>query len=273
MNASQQAKQRGARCYATKDFVGAVQCFTEAIERADGNDMDLHLYHSNRCAAYQQLRRWAEALDDAEATTQIKPTWAKGWSRFAACLERDPRRRGEAAAAYARAQELDGVPRTTRARDNSDSGGGALARILIDAKIWYESLDPLNKAGVWAAALFALYFCSILLGGSSRRGGYTTRPRSNAAYEREYDDTHYVRRRAPSSYGGGGGQGLGTAGLGELMLAAWKLPPYFGHQPFMGMGPMQFMWLVQMFTGQRRGGYGGLGRGLGRGFGRRRGFF
>ena len=59
-------------------------------------------------------------------------------------------------------------------------------------------------------------------------------------------------------------------GFAALMLAAWKLPPYFGHQPFLGMGPMQFMWLVQMLTGQRRG----FGRGLGRGFGRRRwGFF
>ena len=55
MNASQVAKQRGARCYAAKDYAGAVACFSEAIERADGNDMDLHLYHSNRCAAYQQL--------------------------------------------------------------------------------------------------------------------------------------------------------------------------------------------------------------------------
>ena len=96
MNASQQAKQRGARLYAAKDYAGAVACFSEAIERADGNDMDLHLYHSNRCAAYQQLGRWREALDDAEATTQIKPTWAKGWSRYAMCLERDPRRRGGA---------------------------------------------------------------------------------------------------------------------------------------------------------------------------------
>ena len=67
MNASQHAKQRGARCYAAKDYANAVTYFTEAIERADGSDMDLHLYHSNRCAAYQQLGRWREALDDAEA--------------------------------------------------------------------------------------------------------------------------------------------------------------------------------------------------------------
>ena len=97
--------------------------------------------------------------------------------------------------------------------------------------------------------------------GGSRRGYAPPRRRTY-----EYDDYR------PSYYGGGGGQGLGTMGLAGLMLAAWKLPPYFGHQPFLGMGPMQFMWLVQMLTGQRRRGYGGFGR-FGRGFGRRRGFF
>ena len=251
MNASQQAKTRGARCYAAKDYANAVTYFTEAIERADSSDMDLHLYHSNRCAAYQQLGRWREALEDAEATTQISPTWAKGWSRLGACLERDQRRRGEAAAAYARAAELDPGRPPPRQSDGLD----AVTRL----RIWYEGLDGLNKMGVWAAALFALYFLSIILGGSRR--GYTPR-------RREYDDYR------PSYYGGGGGgQGLGTVGFAALMLAAWKVPPYFGHQPFLGMGPMQFMWLVQMLTGQRRRGYGGFGRGFGLGFGRRRGFF
>ena len=102
-------------------------------------------------------------------------------------------------------------------------------------RIWYEGLDGLSKAGVWAAALFALYYLSIIMGGSRR--GYAPPRRRNAAYEREYDDYR-------PSYYGGGGQGLGTAGIAALMLAAWKLPPYFGHQPFLGMGPMQFMWLV-----------------------------
>ena len=255
MNASQQAKQRGARCYAARDYANAVTYFTEAIERADGNDMDLHLYHSNRCATYLQLGRWREALEDAEATVQIKPGWAKGWSRLGACLERDQRRRGEAAAAYARAAELDP---TGRPSPRQSDGLDAVTRV----RIWYEGLDGLNKAGVWAAALFALYFLSIIMGGSRR--GYAPPRRRNAAYEREYDDYR------PSYYGGGGGQGLGTAGIAALMLAAWKLPPYFGHQPFLGMGPMQFMWLVQMLTGQRRRRFG---RGFGRGFGRRRGFF
>ena len=106
MNASQQAKQRGARCYAAKDYTGAVACFSEAIERADGNDLDLHLYHSNRCAAYQQLGRWREALDDAEATTSITPTGAKGWARLGAAQGRLGEIT-EAVASYEKAHELD----------------------------------------------------------------------------------------------------------------------------------------------------------------------
>ena len=190
MNASQ-AKQRGARCYAAKDYAGAVTCFTEAIARADGNDMDLHLYHSNRCAAYQQLGRWREALEDAEATTQISPTWAKGWSRLGACLERDQRRRGEAAAAYARAAELDPGRPPPRQSDGLD----AVTRL----RIWYEGLDGLNKMGVWAAALFALYFLLIILGGSRR--GYTPRRRARVGGCPWDDSFHSARRRARA--GGG----------------------------------------------------------------------
>ena len=96
---------------------------------------------------------------------------------------------------------------------------------------------------------------------------------------RRRDDEAYFDPppRSRGGYGGGGGQGLGMMGLGAIMVAAWKLPPYFGHAPFFGMGPMQFMWLVQMFQGggRRRGrgmGFGGPFGGLG-GFGRRRAFF
>ena len=70
---------------------------------------------------------------------------------------------------------------------------------------------------------------------------------------------------------------MGMMGFAAIMVAAWKLPPYFGHAPFFGMSPMTFMWLVQMLQNQnRRGGgrrmpMGGMG-GLG-GFGRRRGMF
>ena len=92
----------------------------------------------------------------------------------------------------ARAAELDP---TGRPPPRQSDGLDAVTRL----RIWYEGLDGLNKVGVWAAALFALYFLSIIMGGSRR--GYAP-PR-----RRTYDDYR------PSYYGGGGG-GLGTMGLG-----------------------------------------------------------
>ena len=78
MNASQKAKQRGARLYAAKDYAGAVNCFSEAIERADACDMDLHLYHSNRCATYLQLGRWREALEAGRLCAVAVTAFAEG---------------------------------------------------------------------------------------------------------------------------------------------------------------------------------------------------
>ena len=185
---------------------------------------------------------------------RLSRAWAKGWSRLGACLERDPRRRGEAAAAYARAAELDP---TGRPPPRQSDGLDAVTRL----RIWYEGLDGLNKAGVWAAALFALYFLSIIMGGSRREHAPPRR-----TYERDYDDYR------PSYYGGGGGQGLGTMGFAALMLAAWKLPPVLRAPTVPGHGPDAVHVARADAHGQRRRGYGGFGR-FGRGFGRRRGFF
>ena len=80
---------------------------------------------------------------------------------------------------------------------------------MTRVRIWYEGLDGLNKAGVWAAALFALYFLSIIMGGSRR--GYA--PPRRRTYERDYDDYR-------PSYYGGGGQGLGAVGQPPVQVAS-----------------------------------------------------
>ena len=110
--------------------------------------------------------------------------------RAACAIALRPAKRGAIAAgsaatpgAYARAAELDPGRPPPRQSDGLD----AVTRL----RIWYEGLDGLNKAGVWAAALFALYFLSIIMGGSRR--GYA--PPRRRTYEREYDDYR------PSYYG------------------------------------------------------------------------
>lgn len=70
------------------------------------NDPDLHLYHSNRCAARLQLSDLPGATSDAERCTQLAPAWAKGWSRLGNCLVRDPKQHARAKTALEKAVRL-----------------------------------------------------------------------------------------------------------------------------------------------------------------------
>ena len=47
--------------------------YTEAIELDPAN----HLLYSNRSAAYASLKKYKEALGDAEKTIELKPDWGK----------------------------------------------------------------------------------------------------------------------------------------------------------------------------------------------------
>lgn len=51
--------------------------FTQAIEIEPQN----HVLYSNRSAVYAATSDYQKALDDANKATEIKPDWAKGWSR------------------------------------------------------------------------------------------------------------------------------------------------------------------------------------------------
>jgi len=56
--------------------------FTEAIDIDPSN----HVLYSNRSGSYASLKQFDKALEDATKVTEIKPDWAKGWSRKAAAL-------------------------------------------------------------------------------------------------------------------------------------------------------------------------------------------
>ena len=56
--------------------------FSQAIEIEPTN----HVLYSNRSGAYASLKDFDKALTDANKTTEIKPDWAKGWSRKGAAL-------------------------------------------------------------------------------------------------------------------------------------------------------------------------------------------
>lgn len=70
-------KEKGNQALNAEKFDEAVAAYTEAIA-LDGQN---HVLYSNRSAAYAKAGKFQAALEDAEKTIQLNPTWAKGYSR------------------------------------------------------------------------------------------------------------------------------------------------------------------------------------------------
>ncbi|XP_071275887.1 stress-induced-phosphoprotein 1 isoform X3 [Agelaius tricolor] len=83
MEEAQELKERGNRALAAGDVGAAVGHYSAAIARDPNN----HVLFSNRSAAYARLGDYGRALADACRTLELRPDWAKGYSRKAAALE------------------------------------------------------------------------------------------------------------------------------------------------------------------------------------------
>lgn len=112
MNEAKLAKEKGNALLAAKDLSGAVSEFTRGLallesEASSNEKVELEsVLLSNRSAAHASLRKWAEALADAERAVAVRPTWSKGHSRMGLALFQ--LLRGEdALRSYQRALELE----------------------------------------------------------------------------------------------------------------------------------------------------------------------
>lgn len=120
-------KAEGNKAFAAKDFKGAIEKFSQAIELEPTN----HVLYSNRSGAYASLKDFDKALEDASRTTEIKPDWAKGWGRKGAALHGQGDLVGSNDA-YEEALKLDpsnaqaksGLEAVKRAIDAEAAGGG-----------------------------------------------------------------------------------------------------------------------------------------------------
>merc|ERR1711865_169859 len=79
---AQEAKARGNKDFQAGNFEEAVKHYTDAIE-LDAND---HVFYSNRSACLSSLNRYDEALSDANKCIELKPDFAKAYSRKGAAL-------------------------------------------------------------------------------------------------------------------------------------------------------------------------------------------
>lgn len=78
--AAEGVKAQGNAAFAAGKLEEAVALFTRCIELDGGNA----IYHSNRAAAHAGLKDHKAAARDARRATELKPGWAKAWSRLGA---------------------------------------------------------------------------------------------------------------------------------------------------------------------------------------------
>eukprot|EP01064_Diplonema_japonicum_P020498 TRINITY_DN299_c0_g1_i1.p1 TRINITY_DN299_c0_g1~~TRINITY_DN299_c0_g1_i1.p1 ORF type:complete len:186 (+),score=49.47 TRINITY_DN299_c0_g1_i1:48-605(+) len=71
------AKEEGNQAFKAEDFKLALRHYTLAVNLVPNS----HVFRSNRSAAYCGLGQYKEALDDAQKTIELNPSWAKGYSR------------------------------------------------------------------------------------------------------------------------------------------------------------------------------------------------
>lgn len=74
-------KQQGNAAFTAKDYDKAIELFTKAIEVSETPN---HVLYSNRSACYTSLKKFSDALNDANECVKINPSWSKGYNRLGA---------------------------------------------------------------------------------------------------------------------------------------------------------------------------------------------
>ncbi|XP_037957281.1 stress-induced-phosphoprotein 1 [Teleopsis dalmanni] len=75
-------KEKGNQALNAEKYDEAISAYTEAINLDEKN----HVLYSNRSAAYAKAEKFAQALEDAEKTIALNPSWPKGYSRKGVAL-------------------------------------------------------------------------------------------------------------------------------------------------------------------------------------------
>ncbi|KAJ5740791.1 hypothetical protein N7493_000663 [Penicillium malachiteum] len=75
---SDKLKSEGNALMSRKDYAGAIEQYSKALEIAPGNP----IYLSNRAAAYSASSQHEKAAEDAELAVAVDPKYSKAWSRL-----------------------------------------------------------------------------------------------------------------------------------------------------------------------------------------------
>lgn len=82
MDKCEEEKTKGNDHFKKSEFPEAVKCYTEALKRGPpARNPEAHKLYSNRSACYTKLGALPEAVKDADKCIELKPDFAKGYSR------------------------------------------------------------------------------------------------------------------------------------------------------------------------------------------------
>ncbi|KAG5468283.1 hypothetical protein LSCM1_02262 [Leishmania martiniquensis] len=87
IDAVDDGKQKGNANFNKKNYGPAAEYYTAAIEAAADNDQVLRVLYCNRAAAYKELGRYREGVEDCTKTLQIDKEFYKAYARRARCHE------------------------------------------------------------------------------------------------------------------------------------------------------------------------------------------
>lgn len=76
-------KDQGNAAFKQKDFEAAIGFYSQALDETP----DEHTIIGNRSAAFYSLKKYDQALADAQKCIDIKPDWSKGYQRKAMALQ------------------------------------------------------------------------------------------------------------------------------------------------------------------------------------------
>eukprot|EP00922_Rhytidocystis_sp_ex-Travisia-forbesii_P039410 GHVS01058597.1.p1 GENE.GHVS01058597.1~~GHVS01058597.1.p1 ORF type:complete len:572 (-),score=92.44 GHVS01058597.1:60-1775(-) len=99
-------KALGNKYFQDGQFDNAVESFTCAISCSGDSSSEQHVLYSNRSGAYASLKKYKEALQDAEMCVKLNYKWPKGYSRMGLALH-NLGRHEEAEKAYDNGLKID----------------------------------------------------------------------------------------------------------------------------------------------------------------------
>ncbi|KAF7302648.1 TPR-like protein [Mycena chlorophos] len=81
---AEELKAQGNTLYGQGNYAGSYQKYCEAIAEDPNNAV----FYFNRAAASLALKKYINALDDAQKATTLNPSYTKAWARTAAIAEK-----------------------------------------------------------------------------------------------------------------------------------------------------------------------------------------